>query len=74
MIYDSNLAVKEGKVVRSTGNGDITVEVVLPKSSSASETSVNAGTKAASHKNEETSALTQKVTVNLHQGNNLITQ
>ena len=30
MNYDSNLALLEGKVVRSTGDGDITVTVTLP--------------------------------------------
>ena len=74
MTYDSNLAIKEGKVVRSTGNGDITVAVVLPDSSSSNTANTSGGKKPTSAKSEGTSAQSQKVTVKLQQGNNLITQ
>ena len=73
MTYDSNLAVKEGKILRSTGDGDITVEVVLPETSAAKPTKPDTGKKS-SPRPSGGATQSQKVTVKLHQGNNLITQ
>lgn len=73
MTYDSNLAVKEGKIVRSTGDGDITVVVVLPETPSAKPTKPETGKKP-SPRLSSGAAHSQKVTVKLQQGNNLITQ
>jgi hypothetical protein len=80
MVYDSNLALHEGKVVRSTGTGDITVVVgdTSVKSVPTSKPKIGAknspGDKAEPPKNNLPSAPAQKVTVKLQLGNNLLTQ
>lgn len=74
MTYDSNLAVREGKIVRSTGDGDITVIVVMPDMPSANTTNSDGGKKPALRPAGNPSTQSQKVTVKLQQGNNLITQ
>ena len=80
MVYDSNLALREGKVVRSTGTGDITVVVRATGANSASTAKPKtgakpkAGDKTASAKTSDPPAPEQKVTVKLQLGNNLLTQ
>ena len=73
MTYDSNLAVAEGKVVRSTGIGGITVVVVAP-TKPASASVVRSSDKAKAGQRPEQTAAPQRVTVNLQLGNNLIMQ
>ena len=80
MVYDSNLAVREGKVVRSTGAGDITVVVRDPGATGASAPTPKAGAKpkagdkAAGPKKSDPPVPEQKVTVKLQLGSNLLTQ
>lgn len=74
MTYTSNLAVAEGKVVRSTGEGDITVVVVnTPIEGAPTPAATNPGKKANSASKPVPPAA-PRVTVKLHMGNNLITQ
>ncbi len=70
MNYDSNLALGEGKVVRSTGDGDISVVVNMPASSASKSGNAKPGKAAAAN----TPPPTQKVSVRLRMGNNLMTQ
>ena len=72
MNYDSNLALEEGKVVRSTGDGDITVTVNVPGSATSKTGKPKAGKLGASKPSAPPG--TQKVSVRLRMGNNLITQ
>lgn len=72
MTYTSNLAVNEGKVVRSTGEGDITVVVNTPIESGSPPAPAKSGPKAGSAVRQSAPAA-PRVTVKLHMGNNLIT-
>ena len=82
MAYDSNLAVAEGKVVRSAGEGAITVVVAAPAASSPANTQARAasfpagklGDRAKAPHKSEPAVTPQKITVKLHLGNNLIMQ
>lgn len=72
MNYDSNLALLEGKVVRSTGDGDITVTVNVPGNASTRIGKAKSGKTGASKAPVTPTA--QKVSVKLRMGNNLMTQ
>ncbi len=73
MTYTSNLAVNEGKVVRSTGEGDITVVVITPVEGGPTPAPAKPGGKAGPVLRPFAPAA-PRVTVKLHMGNNLITQ
>ena len=75
MVYDSNLALMEGKVIRSAGNGDITVTVNTPGSAPPASASVSkTGGKTTAPPKKPSPSQPLKVTVKLQLGNNLITQ
>ena len=72
MNYDSNLALLEGKVIRSTGDGEITVTVNMPGNTSPKTGKSKTGKSVASK--TPTPPAAQKVSVKLRMGNNLMTQ
>ena len=80
MVYDSNLALQEGKVVRSTGTGDITVVVrnasanTAPPAKPKPGAKTRPGDKAEPSKPSVPPVPAQKVTVKLQLGNNLLSQ